>query len=114
MSEQDSITRRARELFENATRPTDPAVGNRLRMSRRAALSASSRRSIRLLPLATAASVLALALAWWLPRHDVAPVPASAPASADQTAIENEEDSEIYAWLSDAPVAPDKDNGDAL
>jgi hypothetical protein len=114
MNEQDPIARRARELFEQASRQSGPAAINRLRIARRMALSASPRRRAPLLPLAAAASLLALAMAWWLPRQETASIPAGRSASADQAVMESDEDSEIYAWLSDAPVAPDDGKAGAL
>lgn len=112
MNEQDPTTRRARELFERASDGLDSAAANRLRISRRVALASPPMR--RWAPLAAAASLLALGLAWWLPRQAPAPTVESTPSPADAAALDSDEDSEIYAWLSDAPVAPDTDQGGAL
>lgn len=114
MNEQDPIARRAREQFERASGQFDPATAGRLRAVRRAALAASPRRMTRLLPAAAVASILALGLAWWLPRQETAPVPPAASAAGESALVASEEDSEIYAWLSDAPVAPDDGKGDSL
>jgi hypothetical protein len=114
MNDQEPIARRASELFERASRLPDPAAANRLRFSRRVALSARPGRMRRFVPLAAAASLLALGLAWWLPRPTTTPVLEGVPASADAAALDSDEDGEIYAWLSDAPVAPDNDQGGAL
>lgn len=107
------IEQRARELFEHASQQLEPATANRLRQARRAALT-SSVRVRRLLPIAAAASLLAIALAWWLPRDRTTTPPIDSTAGTDAALIESDEDSEIYAWLGDAPVAPEVDNGGPL
>ena len=107
---------RARELFERSVREMDEIAVKRLRLARRATLSARE-------PAASAwqgwaggfavASVLALGLAWWWPREAVAPpapvaapsVPAPAPAADEPVLAEAGEDAELYAWLGEAPVA---------
>lgn len=113
MSDFEPIERRARELFERASQQVEPATANRLRQSRRQALS-SSPRKWRLLPAAATAAIVAIALAWWLPRQGSAPVVDAPEAVTDGTLIDSEEDNEIYAWLGDAPVAPDEAKGGAL
>lgn len=114
MNDQDEFAARARELFEQAGHRLDPAAANRLRVSRRAALLAPPGRARRLLPLAASASLLALGLAWWFPRHPAAPASTSTSGSSDAAVLDSDEDDEIYTWLSDAPVAPDRDQGGAL
>ena len=142
----DPLLRRARDTFEGAVDGLDPATANRLRIARRAALSASAPSRGWLLPLAGAAAMGWLAwLAW--PRAQapvaapgpvatipVAPAPAVVVAPGepvvdaptvdpliealpvdddpDWTALD-EDDAEVYAWLADAPVAPEAE-GDAL
>jgi len=112
MSQGKSIEEIARELFDRASGRLDTATSNRLHRFRREALSTPTRAASRLLPLLATASLLALALAWWLPRP--VPVPAAEPVAVDPALLEADEDNEIYAWLSDAPVAPDAESGGAL
>ena len=111
--EQQPIEQRARELFERASQQVEPSTANRLRQSRREALSPSTR-SRRLLPVTAAVALVAMALAWWLPRQQRAPAADVPAAVTDGALIDSDEDSEIYAWLGDAPVAPDEDQGGAL
>lgn len=113
MNDQEWIERRARELFERASQQVEPATANRLRRSRHQALSPSTR-SRRLLPSAATAALMAIALAWWLPRQWPAPAGDTPAAVIDGDLFDSEEDNEIYAWLGDAPVAPETDPGGAL
>ena len=109
---------RARELFERSVRELDEAAVKRLRLARRAALSAAASP----VPVWRGwaggfafASVLALGLAWWWPRESLAPtapvatpsVPVPAPASDEPVLAEAGEDADLYAWLGEAPVASD-------
>jgi hypothetical protein len=113
MKEPTPPGRATRALFDRASDRLDPSLAGRLRAARRTALTRrASPFSRNWLPIAVAA-VLVLSLAWWLPRR--APertVPTD--SSADLTLIESDEDSEVYSWLSDAPVARDDEKGDAL
>lgn len=112
MTSHDPITSAARDLFERASARVDAGTAARLRQARREALQAQARRggAMALVPAgAFAAAVLALGLAWWLPRQP-APAPAGAITAAATTDAEieglmSEEDPEVYAWLADAPVA---------
>lgn len=114
MKDRNSIDEKARALFERASHRLDLATANRLRQSRRLTLSKPSRRTRRLLPLAAAASLLVLGLAWWLPQRPPTVVAASTPGAPDVALIATDEDSDIYSWLGDAPVAPDDNAGGAL
>ena len=96
----EPIERRARELFERASQQVEPSTANRLRQSRRQALSPSSR-TRHLLPAVATAVIVALALAWWLPRPRPAPAVVAPEAVTDGTLIDSEEDNEIYAWLGE-------------
>jgi hypothetical protein len=110
MTSHDPITPAARDLFDRASVRVDQASAYRLRRARQEALQARPRpRGIAgLVPAgAVAAAVLALGLAWWMPRHpDTAPVtPEATVADAEIDGLMTEEDPELYAWLADAPVA---------
>ena len=140
----DPIARRAREVFDAASGDIDPTTAGRLRLARRAALSAPPSRRGWLAPLAGAVAVALVAWFAW-PRTQapvpapiattpIAPTPTVAPEAIEEpvapaelplvespgTPIEDEapaddpewaalddEDAEVYAWLADAPVAPD-------
>ena len=108
MKDNQPIEATARELFERANHQLDPVTANHLRQSRRNALFAPAGRVPRFVPLLAATCLLVLGVAWWLPR------PATAPIPAGNAAIESDEDSDIYAWLDDAPVAPDSHAGESL
>jgi hypothetical protein len=105
-----------RALFEEAVRRLDGNAAGQLRAVRRRALEAGAGDTRSLRPawkpaLATAA-LLAVGLAWWLPQREVAtPVaPAAAPPVAEEPVlVEAADEAEIYAWLSEAPVAADAD-----
>jgi hypothetical protein len=100
----------AKALFEQATQRLDPASANRLRLARRAALAGDGGQARRATwrPALAAAAVLALGLAWWLPRHRTQTETAPPAVAADEALPpEVEEDSELYAWLAEAPVASD-------
>ena len=114
MSQNKSSEELARALFERASGRVDAKTTHRLRLLRREALSAPNQTVRRRVPLLATASLLALALAWWLPKQEAPPVLTGTSTSAESAVIESDEDSEIYAWLSDAPVAPDNDKGGAL
>jgi hypothetical protein len=95
----------------------------RLRLARRATLSAQTRPAPRwqAWPAGLAAAgVLALGLAWWWPQAAApppAPVAATASpeASADEPVLaEADEDSDLYAFLAEAPVAADAPAGQRL
>lgn len=112
----DAVAVRARELFERTSSRLDIATANRLRLARRDAQSPASRhRSLRLLlPIGTAAAVmLAIGLAWWLPREQT-PAHAAVAIEAAQEAYIADEDAEVYAWLGEAPVATTGDKAGAL
>ena len=99
-------------LFEDAARRLDPATANRLRLARRAALAGEPAPRVPWLPTLAAATVLVLGLAWWLPQRLAAPAPATpVAASVDDAAVlsEVDEDTDMYAWLAEAPVASDAD-----
>ncbi len=112
MSQHKSSEELARALFERASGRVDAVMSNRLRLLRREALSAPNRAMRRLVPLLATASLLALALAWWQPRS--VPLPVKQSEAVDSAWIESDEDSELYSWLGDAPVAPDTASGGAL
>jgi hypothetical protein len=110
----------SRELFERAVDRVDLATSNRLRLMRRDALSNAPRHEPgpvrRWLPVASIASALIVAgLVWWLPR---APEPtiAATPDSMDvsDATFPADDESELYAWLGEAPVAVDPPQGEAL
>lgn len=112
----DAVASRARELFERSSDKIDVATANRLRLARRDAQStASPRKSSRsLLPMATVATaMLAIGLAWWLPREQT---PEHAPVAIEtaQEAYIADEDAEVYAWLGEAPVATNGSKAGAL
>jgi hypothetical protein len=118
----------SRALFERSVERLDVGTANRLRLARRDALnSPASIGAPRAWTAAVAASaLLALGLAWWLPRSTthstgaapaVVSVPAVSPqASADATdvALSADDDADLYAWLGDAPVAVDPPEGESL
>lgn len=103
----------ARELFDRASARVDQGTAHRLRRARQDALQARPRTRLvaGLLPVgAVAAAVLALGLTWWMPQRPVTAPAATAGAetSASDAEIEGlmaDEDTELYAWLADAPVA---------
>jgi hypothetical protein len=103
-----------RRMFDESVDDLDQATANRLRLMRRETLStrpASGRR--RLLPVATfALAALALGLGWRLggsalpgDTGDAASVPTSE-AEISQ-GVPSDEDTALYAWLGEAPVAAD-------
>lgn len=113
--QENPIAERSRALFNRASEHLDPATGNRLRLMRRDVLAGNGqRRPQRWLPLAFAAAMmLAIGASWWLPQRSATwsagetTVHASANTS-DQDLLP-EDDTEIYAWLGDAPVAVNDD-----
>ena len=117
----------ARALFERSVERLDVGTANRLRLARRDALNSPANiRAPRLLPAAVAASaLLALGLAWWLPRVTqpaaVAPtaigspdVQSPAPIDSADAVLSADDDADLYAWLGDAPVAVDPPQGESL
>lgn len=120
----NEVEARARALFERSVQEMDEATVKRLRLARRAALSETVAASPRWQPWAgglAAASVLALGLAWWWPQAasgpdtpavPVAETPASAapadPGADEPVLAEADEDSDLYAWLAEAPVAAER------
>lgn len=105
----EPIAKKSRALFEQASAHLDPATGNRLRLLRRDALaSPHRRRPPHWLPLsAAAATLLAVGVIWWsLPRRTV-PTALPNPVAASDFDQLPDEDTEMYAWLGDAPVATD-------
>ena len=108
MTRPDPQTHAARELFDRASDRLDQGMAFRLRRARMEAQQPRATRAGRLLPAgAFAAAVLALGLAWWMPRGGtpVAPAPGEPIADAELEALVVEEDAELYAWLAEAPVA---------
>jgi hypothetical protein len=104
----DPISSQARALFDRASEQLDSATGNRLRLLRREALlGGAAPKRPRWLPLgAAAATMLAVALGWWLPqRHAVAPADADVGISASDQDLLPDADADVYDWLGDAPVA---------
>ncbi len=110
MTSQDPIIPGARALFDRASVRVDPEAAHRLRRARQDALQVPPRARLAhgLVPVgAFAAAVFALGLAWWMPPRPAAR-PETTQASATDAEIDGlmaEEDSELYAWLADAPVA---------
>jgi hypothetical protein len=105
----DSVSKQSRALFEQASENIDPATGNRLRLMRRDALANGRRRMPqRWLPLgAAAATLLAIGLTWWLPQRNTSQPPAANSEVAGDVDLLPDDDTEMYAWLGDAPVATD-------
>lgn len=110
----DITTRAARELFDRASDRLDLATANRLRLIRRDALAAPAARRPWLPTAAALAGVAMFTVLWWrptmAPSAPSGPAPATAAASLDVDAV-SDEDAELYAWLGDAPVAPDDKAG---
>lgn len=108
---------KSRELFQRSVERVDVAAGNRLRLMRRDALSRPARASRAwLLPAGVAAlAVLLVSSALWLPRSPELIVRAAPDnAAVGDLAISADDDSELYAWLGDAPVAVDPMPGGTL
>jgi hypothetical protein len=108
-------------LFEDAVQGLDLATANRLRLARRAVLAGDARASRRApwLPALAASCALVLGLAWWLPQRAATPTSAPPPvvAGADDEALDlaqDAEDTELYAWLGEAPVAADENKEQKL
>ena len=107
MSRPDPTLDRARDLFARASDRMDQGMAFRLRRAREAALRPAPAARGRLWPAgAVAASVMTLALAWWLPAQLGPDSPAAMPLANDEVeALVMAEDAELYAWLAEAPVA---------
>jgi hypothetical protein len=110
MTGQDPINARARTLFDRASEGLDQGTAFRLRRVRLEAQQPARPRALpRFAPAATfAAAVLAVALAWWLPKDAGRVEPAlatTAATTAELDALVVDEDPELYAWLAEAPVA---------
>jgi hypothetical protein len=105
----DLLAKKSRTLFDQASGHLDPAIGNRLRLMRREALaSARQRMPHRWLPLgAAAATLLGIGLTWWLPQHSATVQPGKTSVNATDQDLLPEDDTEIYTWLGEAPVAVD-------
>lgn len=113
----NDLDEKARTLFERSVQQLDEASARRLRLARRSALAgrAPVPRWPALPAGLAAAALLALGLAWWVPRGSVTePAPplarAAAPAvdaAEDVVLAEADEDADLYAWLGEAPVAAD-------
>jgi hypothetical protein len=103
----DSMTKKSRTLFDQASGHLDPATGNRLRLMRRDALAGARRRTpYRWLPLgAVAATILGIGMTWWLPQRSATVAPSEASINASDQDLLPEDDAEIYDWLGEAPVA---------
>ena len=97
-----------RRMFEQSVADLDPATANRLRLMRRETLASARAPQGWRLPAAAFASVtLVLALGW---RVTQAPAPVEpGPGVANELAAD--EETALYAWLGEAPVAAD---GEAL
>lgn len=107
----------ARRLFERASARLDVATANNLRLIRREALSGPTpRQRLRsLMPMAsTAAVLLSVGLAWWLPREHGPDQAAAVALDAAQAAYIADDDADVYAWLGEAPVATDSNPAGAL
>lgn len=109
----DPVAESARRLYDRRSQHLDGNAALRLRQARRESLAAPAPPARRVwMPLgAASAAALLLALAWWLPPR-AGPAQAAAgdsgfSASLERDALASEADSELYAWLGDAPVAPD-------
>lgn len=108
MSRPDPTLDRARDLFDRASDRLDQGTAFRLRRAREAALRPESTATgRRLWPAgAVTASVMALALAWWIPSRIGPESPGAPPLANDEIeALVLAEDAELYAWLAEAPVA---------
>jgi hypothetical protein len=105
----DSISKKSQALFEQTSENLDPAIGNRLRLMRREALANDRpRMPQRWLPLgAAAATILAIGLTWWLPQRGTPQPPAANTEVTTDVDLLPDDDTEMYAWLGDAPVATD-------
>jgi hypothetical protein len=104
----DSITKKSRALFDQASEHPGPATGNRLRLMRRDALAGGTRRAMpyRWLPLgAVAATILGIGMSWWLPQRNAIVAPSEISSNATDQDLLPEDDAEIYDWLGEAPVA---------
>jgi hypothetical protein len=107
-STNDPMTKKMREVFDLASDSVDPATGNRLRLMRRDALAngAPRRSPYRWFPLgAAAAAILGVGLTWWLPQQRAVNSPAENNLAATDPDLLPDDDTEIYTWLGDAPVA---------
>lgn len=111
----DPLTEKSRALFDRASEHLDLATGNRLRRMRRAALAREHGHPGRQwLPLGVAAAaLLAIGLAWWPTQRDTPVLPASTATAVDQEPLPDE-DTELYAWLGEAPVATEDGKAGAL
>lgn len=100
----------ARDLFDRASSRVDVATANRLRLARRDALATSPAGSHWLRSTTALAAALLLGVIWWAPTHAPSPAPtgASTDIPLDPVGVAGEDDAELYAWLGDAPVAPDQ------
>jgi len=118
------VDAKARALFERSVQELDDAAVKRLRLARRGALASEGANAPRWQgwPAGLAAAgVLAIGLAWWWPRETVAPV---APVAANNAQVEQgtdepvlaeaDDDADLYAFLADAPVAADAQQGHRL
>jgi len=103
----DPMTKKSRALFEQASEQLNAATGNRLRLMRRDALAGTRRRMpYRWLPVgAAAATLLGVGMSWWLPQRSAPVVPSTVSVNATDQDLLPEDDTEIYDWLGDAPVA---------
>lgn len=106
----NASARAARELFERASHGVDPATSNRLRQMRRNALAPPVGRRTWLPTTAALAGVSLLAVLWWHGPGVLSPIPErrAQPTAAAAPAVDaaGDEDTELYVWLGDAPVAP--------
>lgn len=115
----DSVSARARHLFDRASTRLDARTANALRLARREALAPARpvRRGVWIPAGAAMAAVLAIGLSWWLPQQaSVAPGATGAiaqlPSANPEFAVDD--DADLYAWLGDAPIAIDDTKGGAL
>lgn len=103
----------ARGLFDRASDRLDIATANRLRLARRDALAMAPARHHWLRATTALAAAVVLGVVWWTPAHTPAPPPTASQVTAipEDLVTPSDEDADLYAWLGDAPVAPDQPPG---
>ena len=112
----DPALARTRGLFNRASARIDHAAANRLRLARREALAPSrpARRGAWIPAGAAMAAVLALGLSWWLPEKGAVGTDSVAQTASTAPEWDVDEDTDLYAWLGEAPVAIDATGKGAL
>jgi hypothetical protein len=106
-----------RRLFEETVDGLDQATSNRLRLMRRDTLAARpaspARRLLPVAAIALAALALGLSLKYvgnGAPVSDGLPVVSQTTVPADLAPdLSSDEDTALYAWLGEAPVAADSE-----